>query len=322
MPRQQVLITGIAFILPIVVAAADLSLLTTLLLVVALLVWFWLTTLAGLGRKPAAPAIVLETITISHFAEKVRWCLDRLGVPYEERRWAGTLNAFYGGRTVPVLEFRTGRVVSRIGNSPEILRYLWGSFAGERPEAAAFLEPLPERTALEKRLDRYGRMLQVWAYCHLLDDRELTLRAWGIYDARVPAWQRRLLRRLYPLQALLIRRAFRAGPASLERARNDIGELLGDIEQRLGAHESLNSILGDGVPNYTDYAFAALSSVWALPPNMGGSDEPLLDIDALPEAMRRDIEGFRSRFPAASAFVDRLYREHRDRRDESERRDA
>ena len=322
MPRQQVLITGIAFVLPIVVAAADLSLLTTLLLVLALLLWYWLATLAGLGKKTDAPTIVLETITISHFAEKVRWCLDRLGVPYEERRWAGTLNAFYRGRTVPVLEFRTGRTASRIGNSPEILRYLWGSFAAERPEAAAFLEPTPARTALEKRLDRYGRMLQVWAYCHLLDDRELTLRAWGVHDSLVPAWQRRLLRRLYPVQALLIRRAFRIGPASCERVRNDIEELLGDIDRRLADHESLNSILGDEVPNYTDYAFAALSSVWALPPNMGGSDGPLLDISALPEAMRRDIEGFRDRFPAASTFVDQLYRDHRDRRDESEQRDA
>lgn len=322
MPRQQVLITGIAFVLPVVVAAADLSLFTTLLLVLALLGWFWLTTLAGLGRKPGDAAFVLDTITISHFAEKARWCLDRLGVPYEERRWAGTLNAFYRGRTVPVLEFRTGRVASRIGNSTEILRYLWGSFANARPDAAAFLEPTSERVTLEKRLDRYGRMLQVWAYCHLLDDREQTLRAWGVHDSRVPAWQRHLLRPLYPIQARLIRRAFRVGPASYERARSDIEDLLGDVERRLGEHGSLNSILGEAVPNYTDFAFAALSSVWALPPNMGGSDGPLLDVDALPEAMRRDIEDFQNRFPAASAFVDHLYREHRERRSENESSDA
>lgn len=322
MPRHQVLIIGIAFALPIVVAAANLSLLTTLLLVLGLLGWFWLTTLKGLGKKPGDAAFVLDTITISHFAEKVRWCLDRLGVTYEERRWAGTLNAFYRGRTVPVLEFRTGRVASRIGNSTEILRYLWGSFANERPDAAAFLEPTAERTALEKRLDRYGRMLQVWAYCHLLDDPEQTLKAWGVHDSRVPAWQRQLLRRLYPIQARLIGRAFRVGPASYERARSDIEELLGDVERRLGENGSLNSILGEEVPNYTDFAFAALSSVWALPPNMGGGNEPLLDIDALPEAMRRDIEDFRNRFPAASAFVDQLYREHRNCRHESETADA
>ncbi len=322
MPRQQALITGIAFLLPIVVAAADLSLLTTLLIVLALLVWAWLATLVGLGRKPGEEAFVLDTITASHFAEKVRWCLDKLGVPYEERRWAGTLNAFYRGRTVPILRFRTGRVTSHIGNSSEILRYLWGTFARERPDAALFLEPTPERTALEKRLDRYGRMLQVWVYSHLLDEPELTLRAWGVHDKRVPAWQRRLLRWLYPVQARLIRRAFRIGPASYERAKSGIEEVLSEVDRRLGEQESLNSILGDGVPNYTDYAFAALSSVWALPPNMGGSNEPLLDIEALPEAMRRDIEEFRHRFPAASAYVDQLYREHRDSRDANEPRDA
>ncbi len=155
-------------------------------------------------------------------------------------------------------------------------------------------------------------MLQVWAYYHLLDDRELTLRAWGVHDARVATWQRHLVKWLFPVQARLIRRAFRVGPESYERARTEIERLLSDIDSRLAGRESVNSILGDEVPNYTDYTFAALSSVWALPPNMAHAKAPLLDVAELPAAMRKDIEAFRDRHPAASAFVDRLYRNDRD----------
>ena len=115
------------------------------------------------------PQLVLATISASHFVEKVRWCMDRLGVDYVEQTSGGTLGAFFRGRTVPQLKARTGSVQSSIGNSAEILRYLWGRYAVDDPAAAAFLEPTTERIELEKRLDRHGVNLQVWIYYHLLN---------------------------------------------------------------------------------------------------------------------------------------------------------
>jgi hypothetical protein len=41
--------------------------------------------------------------------EKVRWCMDRLGVEYVEKPAGGTLGAFLLGRSVPVLKFRNER---------------------------------------------------------------------------------------------------------------------------------------------------------------------------------------------------------------------
>ena len=41
-------------------------------------------------RQPERP-LRLHTITFSHYAEKARWCLDRLGVPYEEVPNVGVL---------------------------------------------------------------------------------------------------------------------------------------------------------------------------------------------------------------------------------------
>src|SRR5437660_9494287 len=56
----------------------------------------------------AAKSWVLVTIPISHYCEKARWALDRIGVPYRERAHLQVVHWFAakragGGHTVPVL---------------------------------------------------------------------------------------------------------------------------------------------------------------------------------------------------------------------------
>ncbi|MEM8816675.1 MAG: hypothetical protein AAGE85_12690 [Pseudomonadota bacterium] len=313
MPPTSALYAAVVLLLPLVVAAFGLSFATTLLLVVALLVLRWLGVLRRLrGRKNDAE-LTLVTIGASHFAEKARWCLDRLGLTYTERRAAGTLGAFYLGRTVPVLEFRTGLVRSSIGNSPEILRYLWGRYAAERPAAAAFLAPTAERLELETRLDRYGQNLQVWVYYHLLPHKELLLRAWGADDTSVPVWQRLMLRVLRPVQARLIRYAFGTSGSRYEKARQHIDALLKELDERLKdrLESQPNSLLGEEVLNFTDLSFAALSSIWLMPEEFAGGKARALETGELPLEMQRDIEHFKTAYPAATAFAARLYAEER-----------
>ena len=173
-------------LLPLVVAVFGLSFRSALLLVILALLWRWAIVLLGMFRPHPGPDLVLETISVSHFSEKVRWCLDRLGVEYREQAWAGTLGAFYLGRSVPRLFVRTGMAWSRIGNSPDILRYLWGANAVTPGDKARFLAPTPERIEFERRLDRYGRSLQVWIYYHLLGERELCIHLWGANSPQVP----------------------------------------------------------------------------------------------------------------------------------------
>jgi glutathione S-transferase len=106
----------------------------------------------------------LHTITFSHYVEKVRWCLDRMGVPYDDVPNAGVLGVMLAGRTVPWLEVPPG--LTRIGDSPRILRYLWGEYAGRLPaERVWFLEPTPAALALEAKFDRrLGNDVRVWMY--------------------------------------------------------------------------------------------------------------------------------------------------------------
>ncbi|MCP5093578.1 MAG: glutathione S-transferase domain-containing protein, partial [Gammaproteobacteria bacterium] len=111
---------------PVVVAWFGLSVPGALFLVLLLLLWRWIIVLSGFAFPGKTPELVLAAISASHFVEKVRWCMDRLGLDYVEQTSGGTLGAFFRGRTVPQLKMRTGSVQSSIGNSAEILRYLWG----------------------------------------------------------------------------------------------------------------------------------------------------------------------------------------------------
>lgn len=297
--------------LPIIVAAFGFSVLTAVLLVVAMLLWRLTITAIGLLIPPRGPELVLETISASHFVEKVRWCMDRLGVEYTEKPVAGVLGVFFRGRTVPLLKVRTGLVTSTLGESPAILRYLWGRFATPLGAQAEFLEPTAERLEMEQRIDAYGRQLQVWVYYHILPHRQLTLHAWGRNSKRIPLYQRWLLVLLYPVLAVFLRRAFRLSRTHYDRAKAKIEALLAAIEHRLASGQS--SLLGGAEIDYTDIAFAAMTGLWLQPKGFGGgaADEVMLARDQLPAGMRADVERWIANFPKTERFVQRLYSEER-----------
>jgi glutathione S-transferase len=307
--RRLWLLTAALFLAPLMVAAWNLSFAAALALVLALLLWRWGVSLSLVLAPPGGPELVLESISASHFVEKVRWSLDRLGVAYTERPAGGTLGAFFLGRSVPRLWFRAGRSRSCIGNSSEILRYLWGRYAAERPAEAAFLAATPERLELERRIDRCGVDLQVWVYFHLLGHRELTLQAWGADSPDIPGWQRLTLKALYPLLAVMIRQAFRISPEAHRRAVAHLDALLADVEERLA--DGRRSILGGDDVNYTDLAFAAIMALWAQPEHFGGGRARYVRLDAaaLPAAMQREIGDWKTRFPRATRFIEARYAE-------------
>lgn len=296
---------------PIIVAWFGLSVPAAIFLVLLLLLWRWIVVLSGFVVPEKTPDLVLATISASHFVEKVRWSMDRLGVEYVEQTSGGTLGAYFGGRTVPQLKARTGGVRSSIGNSAEILRYLWGRYAVEDVEAAAFLEPTRERVELEARLDRYGANLQVWVYYHLLDDRELTLHAWGADNPATPYWQRKILRPLFPLLRFLIRKSFRITDASYARSSKRIEELLNEAD--LWLEDGRKSLLGGDMINYTDLAFAAMTGLWLMPPEYGGgkADAVRIERDRVSAGMRQDIDAWVSSYTRVTEFVERLYSEER-----------
>lgn len=312
MIENRLLIHAVCLTLaPIIVAWFGMSVSAAVLLVVVFLLWRWMVVLSGIALPNKTPELVLATISASHFVEKVRWSMDRLGLYYVEQTSGGTLGAFFRGRTVPQLKLRTGSVQSSIGNSAEILRYLWGRYAVEDPEAAAFLEPTRERVELEARLDKYGVNLQVWVYYHLLADRKLTLHAWGVNNPATPFWQRVLLRLLFPVLKLLIRKSFRITDANYARAVSRIEELLSETNDWL--EDGRKSLLGGEQLNYTDFAFAAMTGLWLMPQGYGGGKAEAVRIEPerAPAGMRKDIEVWAAGYARVAAFVQRLYAEER-----------
>jgi glutathione S-transferase len=261
----------------------------------------------GAAARPDVP-MRLHTISFSHYTEKVRWCLDRLAVPYEEVPDVGILGVLVTGRTVPVLEVPPG--LTRIGDSPKILRYLWGEYAGRLPfERTAFLEPTPATLELEQFFDRrLGNDVRVWVYSRVFERRDLTLRSWGLEETRIPAWQRLLLRALAPLLRFAVRRMLGVTPARAARA----------LERTRESFERVDALLADGRPylmgeslGFVDITFASLGALAVLPPeyagrSLGGRRLALEDLDADWQA---EVEAFRAR--PAGQFVLRLYSEER-----------
>ena len=309
--RRRFINTVFIVALPVGVALFGLSVWTAILLLLLLLLWRWAAVVSTILVPAKGPEIILDTISASHFAEKVRWCLDRLGVDYAEKPFVGVMGVLFTGRTVPRLRFRTGLVQSSIGNSAQILRFLWGEYSVSIGERASFLEPTAERLELEKRLDRYGANLQVWLYYHLLPDRELTMHAWGRDSDAVPWWQRQLLPAFYPLLAFFIRKSFRITDSHYAKAVHHIEDLLADIDMRLA--DGRQSILGGEALNYSDITFAALSGLWLQPMSYGGgkADSARIARNRAPSPMRADIERWIEDYPKATGFITRLYEKER-----------
>lgn len=285
------------------IGAAALAAVTVALLGIALRLRATLVA----GRHPDPP-LRLHSISYSHYTEKVRWCLDRLAVPYEELPDVGILGVLLTGRTVPVLEVPPG--LTRVGDSPRILRYLWGEYAGRLPfERTAFLEPTPATLELERFFDRrLGNDARVWVYARVFERRDLTLRTWGIEELRIPAWQRALLRAGAPLLRFAVRRMLGVTPARAASALARTRESFDRVDAMLA--DGRRYLLGESL-TFADITFASLAALALLPPEYAGRSlggRPL-SLDDLDPEWRAEVEAFRAR-PAGQLAL-RMYREER-----------
>ena len=299
------------YALPVVVAAAGWGVTAALgAMVVAFFVGIAVRLAVSLRalRRPQA-RLRLHTITFSHYAEKARWCLDRLGVPYDEVPNIGVLGVLLTGRTVPWLEVPPG--LTRISESSRILRYLWGEYAGVLPgDRTWFLEPTPAALELEARLDRrLGNDVRIWLYENLLQQRELSFRSWGSAEPSIPRWQRVLLQALRPVLAFAVRRMLGVTPARAARSLARTQEIF----------DEMDALLADGRPyltgstlTFADITFASLGALAVLPPEYPGNrlgGPRMTANDIRDPAWLAEVEHFRAR--PSGQFILRMYREER-----------
>jgi glutathione S-transferase len=244
----------------------------------------------------------LITIPISHYCEKARWALERVGVPYREERHVQGIHRFAarragGGATVPVLVTPDGA----IGESQEILAWvdertppeyrLFPSEPGSRQE----VERLCRR--LDEELGPKGRRLM---YVQMLAQRNLALR---FNNAGVPAWEDRAVRYGWPLIVRFLQRGLDIRPGI-------------EIEDEAAVWRELDYVAGllaDGRPHLcgerfgaADLSFAALSASVLVPPVYG---VPLPQPDILPSPMAAIVE--RAREHPAGRYALTLFAEYR-----------
>ena len=87
--------------------------------------------------------------------------------------------------------------------------------------------------------------------------------------------------------------------------------MLGEADAWL--EDGRKSLLGGDAPNYTDFAFAAMTGLFFMPPGYGGgkAEGVRLTREQLPEGMRQDIEVWEAKHERALDFVARLYEKER-----------
>lgn len=246
------------------------------------------------------PRAVLVTMPHSHYAEKARWALDWLSLPYREERHVPLLHRLAtmrrGGGSVPVLLHGDARLT----DSTDILRHADAAGGGDRllpADAAQRAEVL----ALEERFDSaLGVHTRRWAYAQLLPDRAGLRR---MMSHRVPRLEATLLVLLMPAIVPLVRRAFRITPESAERSRLRVREEFAAVDALLA--DGRRYLVG-GRFSAADLTFAALASPVLLPPQCGA---PYPALDAAPATMRDEVRQLRA--TAAGRFALRLYVEER-----------
>jgi glutathione S-transferase len=247
---------------------------------------------------------VLVTIPISHYCEKARWALDRAGVDYEERAHLQLIHRLAarragGGRTVPVLVCDAGV----LAESADILAYADARAAAEwrlypaDPHHAAEVRSL-ERV-FDERLGPHGRR---WLYHRLRGRPDLAIR-YGCTG--VPAWERRLLPRFYPLVMRGIDRILEITPETADESEAEVRAVFDLVAERLA--DGRRYLCGDSF-TAADLTFSALASPMLVPPEYG---VPLPQPDELPAPAATLVRELREH-PAGMHALE-MFREERHR---------
>jgi glutathione S-transferase len=242
------------------------------------------------------------TIPVSHYVEKARWALDRARIEYREEGHAPGFHAVAtrrrgGTRTVPVL-VADGKTYA---DSTDILRWVDAQPTGVPPLFPTEPDLAAEVAALEELYDRQvGVDARRLVYVHMIGETETLL---TMYAARVPGWEARVLRLLWPVMRRGIVQNYRINPVNGARSHERLMGVFDDVVRRLA--DGRRYLVGDRF-TAADLTFAALSGPVVAPPGYGG---PLPAFDDLPAHVQAGLRPYREH--AAADFARRIYAEHR-----------
>lgn len=241
------------------------------------------------------------TFQISHYCEKVRWALDRIGFPYVEECHLPPLHRLkttpLGGSSVPVLVTET----EILKDSADILKYL-------DTVAPAHLQLYPtspallcEVEALEAQFNhKLGILTRQWGYFYALQNRSVMQQLWC---EGVPVWEKLLFPVLFPLTRYLVHSSYNVSCESALAAYHQTEQMFNMVSDLLS--DGRRYLVGDCF-SAADLAFASLSAPGVVPPEYGGRFPQL---NQLPDEMVEQIQILRE--TVAGKYALRLYQEER-----------
>lgn len=272
--RDNILVAMIIFSLySLEIVIHKLSILSTFLLIPLPAITSYMIIRLSVGFMPAtmrAPSNQLKrfkliAMPINHFGEKARWCLDFLGVSYDEINVGGIISLFTRGRTVPWMIDR--KSCSLIGNSDEIIMYLGAVVVPTLPQEAQnrakfFFQRNEETMNYEKALNQFGHAIQGWAYYYFLDDNtdpKFALLAWGAFEPLVSFAERALLKYFFPVFKLLMRDGLKLRDAKLCEERLQVLRSMFDRVDESLKKSGGPFIFGEHF-SYVDITFCSLAA--------------------------------------------------------------
>ncbi len=239
---------------------------------------------------------VLITIPISHYCEKARWALDRVGISYDEQahlqliHWVAVRRAG-GGRTAPVLVCGdrvladSADIVDEADAKAPPGRRLYP----DDPGAAS------EIRALERDFDaNLGPDGRRWMYNEMRERRDLAI-AYGC--AGVPGWERRILPIAYPAAIRMIDRYLDITPETAAQSETHVRTTFDAVAKRLS--DGRPYLCGDRF-TAADLTFAAMAASVLMPPEYG---VPLPQPEELPVGMAATVREFRAHPAGAHALA-------------------
>ncbi len=247
-----------------------------------------------MNRAPPSGAILI-TMPHSHYAEKARWALDYLALPFVERPQLPLFHRFAtrprGGTSVPPL-VQGERTLT---DSSAIIKWADEAVGGDvlLPREAAVRSDV---LALEERFDKIlGPHTRRWCYAQLLGRQDIIA---SMVTRSVPRVQALFAPLVLPVFMPLVKRAFDITPQTTARSRERIDAVFEEVAGRLADGRSF---LFGARFSAADLTFAALSAPVLLPPECPAYQT----VTDAPAAMLDGVEHWRA--TAAGRFGLAMY---------------
>lgn len=255
--------------------------------------------------------VILNTISTSHYVEKVRWAMDKCQIEYEEEKDITIFGVLFFGRMVPTLKIPRHDI--SISNSSDILKYIYADMLTRDEEKAKFLEPSAKSKELEAQIDKLGNHLRSYFAYHAFvankNVETVALKLWGIHETDIPPWQKTILKFTWPLLRKFIIKVLDVTKENSDSGLKKAEEFFDQTDKLLSKNKYL---LGTDEPTYIDISFASMASLLAWPDQFGGpklTPESRISLNDFTLEVQKTMKKFRN--STSGKFVLKMYAEQR-----------